>query len=164
MRSYSDSERADALKVCEQVGLYSAVKQTGIPRATLFSWMQKAGVKTSNSEKTQAATEAHLANIEERRARIRAKLLQRAEQLLDRVTGSYTTHVGREATPVQTDVPPAAACKDLAVAVGILIDKFRLECGEVTGREEVRHDYSERTDSDLIAEAERILAEATART
>ena len=47
------------------------------------------------------------------------------------------------------DQAPSGATKEYAIAVGILIDKFRLEMGEHTGRTEV----------DLITAESRIDAE-----
>jgi len=160
-KTYTEAQRAAVVAVYESQGLAAAHKATGVSKASIAKWAKLAGVITSSGEKTQAATEARMVAVAERRSRVKEKLLTRVEELLDRVSGTYTAYVGKDAVPVEMDAPPAGVCKDLAMAVGILLDKFRLESGEVTGREEVRHDFSAASDSDLIAEAEAILREAS---
>jgi hypothetical protein len=94
--------------------------------------------------------------------RIRAKLLERAKQLLDRLDAEHLelkvvsdgrnegSHVERVVVPR----PSGAVARDLAVAVGILIDKYRLEMGEDTDRRRVTQDVtlSRLTDEDLDRE------------
>ena len=157
-RSYSWDFRAEVLAVYEVDGPAVASRLYSVPRRTLQGWAKRAGLSTEANTKlaTQAASKAQAA----RRIAVRAKLLQRVEEMLDRMDSMQIMYVGKDAVEVQLDKPPASVCKDFATTVGILLDKFRLEVGEPTGREEVRHDYSDRSDEDLIREAEGILRDA----
>jgi hypothetical protein len=139
---YSPGFKAKALAVYMTDGPAAAARSLGIPQSTLKMWAGKAGMHTSMGTKTM--TEAALNARNAIRERVRGKLLNCVDLILDDISA------GSE----------ARERKDNATAAAILLDKFRLEVGEPTGREEVRHDYSDRSDEDLIAEANAITREA----
>ena len=159
-RSYSWDFKAEVLAVYEVDGPAAAARLYGVARNTVQTWARAAGISTSNE--TKRATEAALASLNARRLRIRDKLAERAEEMLDRMGESMTIYVGSGATPIPIEVerPSASVCKDLATTAAILVDKLRLEAGEATERSEVHHDYTDRSDDDLIREAESILRAA----
>jgi len=162
-RSYTDDFKAEALAVYESDGPAATARLYEMPVRTLKDWAKLHGVHTGADSK--AMTETANACLTARRARIRVKLAERAEEMLDRMAEGMDIWVGSGATPVKVtiDKPPASVCREFATSCGILIDKLRLEQGESTSREEVRHDYSDRSDEDLIAEANRITRDAALR-
>jgi len=141
-RTYTDDFRAEALELYRVDGLAATARLLGMSKRTLDSWAHKHGISTEagTKERTAKACEARDA----KRAEVQTELLVKVLELLSAIDAAQG---GRE-------------CKDLATAVGILIDKLRLEEGKSTGRHEVAHDLSEKTDAELIAEAEAILREA----
>lgn len=115
---YTDEQRQRAVDLYTEHGTAEASRQTGITGRTIIRWAKDAGaVSRDMTKKTAAATEALQGRNEERRERVRYLLLERTEHLLEAVTG---------------DDPNGA--RNLAVAIGVLIDKYRLELGEATDR------------------------------
>lgn len=159
-KTYSDEDRSQILEHYRLHGARPTMRKFGLSSDTLYRWRNAEGIETEavGKERTEAAGVARDAL----RVELRNKLLERAVEMLDRMGEKQTIYIGSGATPkaVEIERPPASVCKDLALTASALIDKLRLEAGEVTGREEVRHDYSDRTDADLIAEAESILRRA----
>ena len=139
-REYSWDFKAEVLAVYEVDGPAAAARLYEMPRRTIQKWAAAVGMGTEAHSKdaTQAACMAQKALRES----IRAKVLQRADEMLDRMGEKTTIYVGSGATPVpvEVDKPSASVCKDLATTFGILLDKYRLEQGEATGREEVTVD------------------------
>lgn len=68
-RTYTDTEKADALKLYETEGPTAVEKQLGIPKGTVAYWAQQAGVRTVRNERTREATEA--ASLDARASRQR---------------------------------------------------------------------------------------------
>lgn len=157
-RSYSWDFKAEVLAVYEVDGPAAAARTYGVSRDCVQRWARAAGLSTSAA--TKRATEAALSSLAARRLRIRDKLAERAEEMLDRMGEAVTVYVGSGATPIPVDMdrPGASTCKDLATTAAILIDKLRLEAGEATSRDE--HTFAHVSDSELIAEAEAILRRA----
>jgi transposase-like protein len=162
-RKYTPEQKQEALASVVAVGQSATAKQMGIPVGTVSVWARRAGVKASYVEKMREATEAKEAKNKALRAELHGLLLEQAVKLMKRMDDPHIDFKpGGALGPVEVTFPvaPAAACQHYATSVGILIDKYRLENGEVTGREEVRHDFSSRSTDDLIAEAESILRDA----
>jgi transposase-like protein len=139
-RTYSQQEREAALVVCVESGVYRAARQTGIPRTTIDRWRRQAGIGTDHVEKVKSATEAREARIAEMRASLKHRLLEEAHYCLDAIHNEHIDFKsGGPAGPFEVRFPvaPAAAVQHYATSLGILIDKFRLESGEATSREEV---------------------------
>jgi len=151
-RVYTPEERSHALELYVRVGPCQAARETGIKKPTIRSWAKKAGLKppTEHIGEAAKATEARIAA---KRAAIKEKLIDRAAEMLERMGESMSVWVGSGATPVEVKVekPPAGVCKDLATTVGILIDKFRLEAGEVTSRDEHHNIQQSELDHDIDA-------------
>lgn len=146
-RRYTDAERETALTLVADKGLAEAWRETGIPKPTLATWAKAEGVRTFDTAKTAHATEVHEARSQELRARLRLKLLEKADDLLDRMDAPHVEFKGKDADRVTYPIAPAGAVQNYAVSVGVLIDKYRLEAGEATSRSEisdVTHDDHER--------------------
>lgn len=137
-RKYTPQERLDALAIYEKDGLATAARATGFPKGTIVAWAHHAGIQGPKPESVLAANAHHKAELEVRRTKLRGELLFKALDLLERMDKPHTDFKGKEALEVEYPIAPAAAVRDYANAAGILIDKFRLEMGEATGRTESR--------------------------
>lgn len=135
-REYSMEERAVALAIYVEKGVAEAWRQTGIPKPTIASWARRGRVHTNAPVKTQAATAQLQANAAKLRAELRLRLLEKAADLLDRMDAEHIDFKGKDAGEVVYPIAPAGAVQNYATSVGILIEKFRLEMGEVTDRTE----------------------------
>jgi hypothetical protein len=128
---------------------------------TIIRWARECGVGCVAETKRQ--TEAANVLLQARRLRIRDKLAERAEEMLDRMAEAMTIYVGSGATPMPVEVerPSASVCRDLATTAGILIDKLRLESGEATERVE-HNDIAKDTRERLAGRISSIAASAGA--
>jgi len=76
-----------------------------------------------------------VAQMGEMRQELRVGLLEQALRILDRMKEPHTTYV-KDFGKVEHDEAPAGDLRAYAIALGIIIDKMRLESGESTGRTE----------------------------
>jgi len=129
-------QRAEALAIYVQKGVAEASRQTGVPKPTIASWARRGRVHTVAPVKTRAATEMLMAQSAQLRERLRFKLLEKADDLLDRMDAEHIDFKGKDSDEVVYPIAPASAVQNYATSVGILIDKYRLEVGEATGRTE----------------------------
>lgn len=153
-REYTDDEKAKALALYQEVGLAEAWRTTGIPKPTIASWARRTGLPhTDAAAKTREATIAASARADQLRASIRLKLLEKVDDLLDRMDGEHVEfkNSAKEIREVRYPIAPAGAVQNYATSVGILIDKYRLEVGEATTRSESRDITSDLTDDELDA-------------
>lgn len=161
MRTYIEEERIAAVELVASVGLAEAWRQTKIPKPTLVSWCQKAGVERFRPEQTRMAVEAAQAKAAELRQQLTYLLLEKAVDLLGRMDAEHVEFKGKDADQVTYPIAPASAVQNYATSAAILIDKYRLEMGEATGRTEStllsgRSDHEQRILGDIInAELER---------
>jgi hypothetical protein len=136
---YSEQEREAALDLVREFGLAEAWRRSpGIPKPTLASWAQRAGVRSDAAAKTAVATEAAEARAKQLRAELRVGLLEKAVDLLQRMDAEHVDFKGKDVEQVTYPIAPAGAVQNYATSVGILIDKYRLEAGEATTRNESR--------------------------
>ena len=63
-------------------------------------------------------------------------MAQRITDLLERINHKHIEFVGKDGRRETIDKATAQATRDYSVSVGILVDKLRLELGEVTDRTE----------------------------
>lgn len=129
-----------------------------MPLRTLKRWATRVGVRTEAD--TAEMTTAAVAKCDSLRTQLRTRLMEKCLDMLDRMDSPHYEYQGREQERVVYPVAGARECQSYATALGIMLDKYRLEQGEATGREEVRHEYTDRSDEDLIAEANAIAREA----
>lgn len=150
MTVWSDSQRGEALALYVDVGPSEAARRTGIPKSTIHDWAAKEGLSTDAvSEQTIAATIASAERAAAKREQARELMLDRILDALGLMQAAHTDFRGRDATEVHFERAPSGAWKDYAMTVGILLDKYRLEMGESTGR----FDSDARTPSEVLAQA-----------
>lgn len=135
-RTFTDEEKSEALLLYVDKGPAEAARQTGISPLTISSWAKRSGLHTNAVVKTKEATAALMAKQAEMRAELRVRMLHKALELLDRMDAPHVEFKGKDANQVAYPVAPAAAVQNYATSIGILLDKYRLELGEVTGRTE----------------------------
>ena len=139
---YTPHQRAQAIDLAlETHSITTAAETLDLPASTIRNWLtpeQRAEVAAHTRAKTDAARAQHQAKLAERRAALRVKLLERAERMLDRMTEPEVDYRGQQAREVEFPEASPASCKALATSAAILIDKLRLELGEVTDRTEHR--------------------------
>lgn len=80
-RTYTDTEKAEALKLYETEGPSAVEKQLGIPKGTVAYWASSSGVRTVRNERTREATEAASLDARARRQRIVANQMLIHERL-----------------------------------------------------------------------------------
>jgi len=129
--------RERALELWQSEGMAKAHAETGVPKSTINRWRTAAGLEPGASdanEQTRHATEARLAQQAEKRVTLQELFLDKAIDMLKRMDEKHTDFKGRDAVEVHFEKAPSGACQQYATAAAILIDKFRLEVGEVTDR------------------------------
>ena len=160
-RTYSQAEKEKALAAYVALGPAETARQLGIPKGTLVSWASRAGVQSDAAQKTQAATEAAEAYCAAKRAELKRLLIEKAVDLIERMDEPHIDFKTAAGGVMEVTFPkaPAKACHDYAFASAILLDKFRLESGEVTSRDEHRNIGQ----SDLDREIDTLMAEMAHR-
>lgn len=157
-RTYTDEQKADALALYANEGPSAVQHQLGIPKATVTSWATANGVRTVRNERTAQAVEAAKLDRELTRERLRDAMLAKALDLIGRMDDEHIDFRGKDAKQVTYPKPSPSGCQSYATAAAILLDKVRLELGEVTGRTETVS-----TDQ-LDREIEQMLDKAKAQT
>jgi len=147
--SYSEADRAAAVEIFRIGGSNEAHRQTGISESTIRRWAHERGVRCELNGINAAASEAARIRAEKLREELRLRILDKAADVLSRMDSKHTD---KKALPDGTvvdlvyDRPTPSGVREYAVAFGILLDKYRLELGEHTGREKHEvdvHQYSE---------------------
>lgn len=129
---YTETQRAEALESYREVGASETSRRLKIPIRTVFAWASDAGL-TAYAEDENKRTD-----------RIKAKREAIYELLHDRVL-EMLMRMDEPANP--------SDLRWMTTAIGTLIDKYRLEGGEVTAR--TYHEGSDDIDrrvSQLVAE------------
>lgn len=80
-RTYTTSQKTEALKLYETHGPTAVQKQLGIPKATVTKWAKANGVPTVHTSRTREATEARSVGLKARRQELTALLLEDAHKL-----------------------------------------------------------------------------------
>lgn len=136
---YTEEQKREALKLYAEHGPAEAGRQTGIPRATISQWAKRSGVTVTRAKNVREATKAAADKAAELREKLKLDCRNRAVDLVGRMAEVETLFVGKDGERVQVDRATAIACKDLAVAAGVLIDKAELLDGRATSRQETRN-------------------------
>lgn len=138
-RAYTEAEKAAALEVLSDMSLsfYEVRDRTGIPVGTLHTWATAAGIQRSD-EKTNAASARRRLRLQAKREALAETFLDRAAELEARMDEPHIDFRGKDNDQVEFPQATSSDVKNYAVAVAVLIDKFRLEMGEPT--EHHRHD------------------------
>ena len=151
MASYSDQQKSDALASYVELGPREVSRQTGITASTITRWAQAAGLRTLRAEKATAAAAVMRAEGEASRARVSTRLLEEIHETFDRLREAQTAFVGQSGKRVEYPKPPAPDHFALVKSIGTLLDKLRLEEGQVTDRtEDVSQSEFDREVAELV--------------
>lgn len=157
---WSEEQKSTAVALIAERGLAHAWRETGIPKPTLARWADDAGVERTGTEKTRAATDALRERHANLREVVRLELLEKVADLLERMDAPHTDFKGKDSDEVVYPIAPASAVQNYATSVGILIDKYRLEIGEATGRTESwTNDHADHEARDIAEAIRQELAE-----
>ncbi|MBN1319625.1 MAG: hypothetical protein JXA87_02185 [Thermoleophilia bacterium] len=135
-RTYTLDQKTRALEIYVAQGPCRSARETGVTKPTIIRWAKAAGL-VPPTENITDGVKAQEARIAAKRAALKELLITKALDLATRMDEMHIDFKGNHANEVKYPKAPAAACQHYATSIGILIDKFRLENGEATGREEV---------------------------
>jgi hypothetical protein len=143
-----DYVKARAMSLYDEFGLSEAARRLGVDRKTITRWRKQMGIASKTAKGEYGPEQQQIAQQHDRiRADIRNLMLMKTRQLL---VGISDTTSGRDA-------------KDFATAAAILMDKFRLEMGEVTGRRETVNASEQLDDHESMALMQAIQDELSRR-
>lgn len=111
---YDETQKAEALRLYQELGTTEASAQTGIPKGTIATWANRAGLKTDRTPKMAAAIEASKIDA----AKLRAEFSGKSIALADRLLTMIDERLDAEAADI--------GAKDAAVILGIVADKHRV--------------------------------------
>lgn len=154
-RTYTDTEKADAVAVYVEHGLAEAHRRTGIAKNNLQRWAKSAGHDLAQltdraAQKTAAATETRLANMAARRADLASDLMGDVQRLRAQLFApcverkamvvSQGKDIGSEVEVVDIahDQPPFREQQAIMTTLAIAVDKIQILTGEATERIEHR--------------------------
>ena len=124
---YTDQQRTEALDLYAREGPTAVEDQLDIPKSTVRGWARKQGVQCVRNERTRAATEARMVDLEKRRADLAASLLDDAEKLRRQLWEPCVIHNfgGKDNTYNSHEVPePTFRDKQyILTSVAIAVDK-----------------------------------------
>lgn len=128
-RTYTDTQKADAVNLYVEHGLAEAHHRTGIPKVNLKRWANTQGVDTAAigeraSAKTAAATQAS----QQRWADLRAAMADRSGDMATRVLAVCEQYL-EELVPTSV-----RDLQSLATTFGILVDKAQVLSNGATER------------------------------
>jgi len=147
--TYTDEQRTEALRIFEEDGAITAAETVGCNRTQIYRW-HKAHV-AQHIEKNEDELRAEDAYQQAIRLRARRRMLSRIDDLFDRMDQPHIDFKGKDADQVTYPTASSTDIRNYVTSIAILIDKYRLEMGEATGRIE--------TVAPVDAELERIAAE-----
>ena len=152
---YTDDQKAEAVRLYLEHGPAHAAEVVGCSQRSVYHWLGFQGLQPKNPDEHRAETVArHTA----KRETLRELLMDRAIDMLHRMNEPHVAtimHDGEIAEIIHQKAE-AADCKSYGIALGILVDKYRLEMGEATVRsEEVASHDIDRSVAQLVAELAR---------
>lgn len=134
--TYTPQQRTEAVDAYLEHGATEAARITGIPKRTINRWATDDGATSDKAEQTQTARDMLAQANAKRREELRALLMEKAVDLMRRMDEPHIDFKGKDAFIVTYPKATSGDVRNYAVSVGVLIDKFRLEMGEATGRTE----------------------------
>lgn len=146
---YTDEQRAEGVKLALETSVAEAAEAMNAPRQTVRDWIRDAGIDYSPiyDEVTQRRIEVAKAQQEKAREELRTLLVTSSVKVLKRIDEETIDYAGKDARKVTYPKAPARDVKDLSIAAAVLLDKYRLEAGEATGRVETK-DITDHFDDD----------------
>ncbi len=148
-QTYTDKQRAEALRIFEENGAIAAAKTIGCSRMQVYRWYKES--VTLHIEKSEEEQRVDIAYQHAIRLRARRRMLSRIDNLFDRMDQPHIDFKGKDVEQITYPTASSTDIRNYVTSIAILIDKYRLEMGEATGRIE--------TVTPVDAELERIARE-----
>jgi hypothetical protein len=140
MPRYTAKQKAQAIQAWQKHGTAEASRQTGISTTSITRWVRAdPDVVQTNAKQTEKARLELARRTRERREQVRALLMEKVLDLLERMDKEHVDFkAAGNSGPVQVTYPIATSgdVKNYAIAMAVLLDKYRLEAGESTDRVE----------------------------
>lgn len=134
---YDDAFKDRAVALAVEHGAAEAARLTNVNAGTIRSWMSRTpGVATDVRQTIADARTVAADRRGVKREELRTLLIEKAVDMLGRMDEAHIDFKGKDAKTVTFPKAPSGACQQYATAAAILLDKFRLEMGEATGRVE----------------------------
>lgn len=143
--TYTDDVKARGVALYLEHGAAEAARiltnelGRNVPSGTIASWASRGDIASERHANNLDRVECARVSREAKREQLREKILDKALDMLGRMDEPHHDYRGKDADRVTWEKAPADACKAYATSCAILVDKFRLEMGESTGRQAVEH-------------------------
>jgi hypothetical protein len=154
--SYSEKQKADALKLYVEYGPAEAGRRTSIPRGTISQWARRQGLVTVRSVNARAGSEAAKVSLIQRKQALAEKLMGDVERLREQLWQPAKVHdftKDGEFVTGELEEPAFGDKRQIMTSLGIAVDKIQLLTGAPTSRSEIVEA------SRLDQEIERLLGE-----
>lgn len=150
--AYTDEQRAEALTLYLELGTAETSRQTGIPKRTIRHWANQANLAAARNQALQDGGERLAKTHANMREELRLQLLEKAVDLLERIDEPHTEYkaAGAELHRIVYDTATSSDVKNYASSVATLVEKYRLEMGETTGRTRIDSRHLSSVDEELI--------------
>ena len=128
MATYTDTQKTNAVDLYVKHGTAEAARRTGITGRSIIRWANAAGVVSPDSPKQVLEANQHAAKRNrEQRERIRSLILDKAEDILDRMDQPHHDYkaAGKALHRVEWEQARSGDVKNYAVAVAVLTDDHR---------------------------------------
>ena len=147
MVTYTDEQRTEALRIYAEDGATNAAKTIGCTRNTIYVWLRNhLSQDVEKTEEELRELEAYQTHL---RVRSHLRMLERIDDLFDRMDQPHIDFKGKDADQVTYPTAGSSDIKNYVTSIAILIDKFRLEKGEATARVHSRINIDEGIDGEL---------------
>lgn len=135
---YTDIQKAEAVELYLEHGTAKAAEMTGITPRSIIRWANAAGVSQDKGKQTEQARIVLAGENAMKREQLRAGAIDKALDMLTRMDLPHTDFkvAGSQIHEVEWSTARSGDVKNYAISFAILLDKFRLEMGEATGRME----------------------------
>ena len=130
--AFTKKQKAEAIAYAQEHGVAAAAEKVGVSRQSIYNWIRES-IDTEKTPEDLARETLYQAKL---RSGIRRRLLERVDDLLERFDLPHIDFRGKDANRVEWPSATSGDVRSYATAIGILIDKYRLEMGEATGRTE----------------------------
>lgn len=154
-RTYTDTQKTDAVAIYLEHGLAEAHRRTGIPKNNLQRWAKAQGVDLASigeraSEKTAAATATRLEAMADRRATLASDLMDDVQRIRAQLFApcverkAMVVSLGKEqgseveVVDIEHTRPPFGDQQRIMTTLAIAVDKIQILTGEATERVEHR--------------------------
>lgn len=136
--AHTDEERQNALVLYLQLGTAGVSRETGIPPRTIRRWANEANLAAARTLVLQEGGVLLAKTHEVMREEVRVLLLEKTLDLLERIDQPHIEYkaAGSELHRLEHPIATSGDVKNYAGSITQLLEKYRLEMGESTGRTE----------------------------